>query len=411
MSRPPLSGGPAARYLLLGSTLALVLGGLVIIYSASSVSDHVRLADSAYHLKRQAALVGVGVVFLLLLQRVDYRVWKRWAWPAWGLTLAGLVAVLVVGMSEGGARRWIAVGPVPVQPSEYAKLACVLVVSLLVMEWQRGRLGDKELFGRSALAVAPVLALVMMQPDMGTAVSIGAAVLFVLWLGDVRARYLVSAVAGGAALAVVGVFAEPYRAARFTSFLDPWTDPKGDGYQIIQALLAFGSGGLGGVGLGLSRQKFFYLPAAHTDFVFAIVGEEAGLLGTLSIVAAFVVFTYAGMRIAMGAKDGFGKLLAGGLTAMIAAQAVLNMAAVTGLTPVTGIPLPLVSYGGSSMTFTLACVGVILSVSRHGSRVRRVRAPRPQEESTRARADERRRHRGSHLSSVDGGRGAVRRRA
>jgi cell division protein FtsW len=201
---------------------------------------------------------------------------------------------------------------------------------------------------------------------------------------------------------------------RVWAFLDPWADPLGDGYQIIQSLYAFGSGGLFGVGLGLSRQKFFYLPAAHTDFIFAIIGEELGLVGAFAIVAAFGVFTFAGLRISAQAKDPFARLMAGGLTAMIVGQAIMNMAAVTGLMPITGIPLPLLSYGGSSLTFTLGCIGLILGAARFGGSaegqvrlVRRASERGPQ----RASSADRGRDGGSHLSRVDGGRSSARRRA
>jgi cell division protein FtsW len=237
-------------------------------------------------------------------------------------------------------------------------------------------------------------------------------VFVVLILGNIRTTWLLGISLSGIALGLIGIFSAGYRAQRFMAFLDPWADPQKGGYQTIQAMLAFGSGGLDGVGLGLSRQKFFYLPAAHTDFIFAIIGEELGLIGTLSVVLAFLLFAYAGTKIALGARDEFGKLLAGGLAGMIATQAIMNMMAVTGLMPVTGIPLPFVSSGGSSLTFTLVCVGLVLSVSSHGTRgVRPVRATGAGKENARARDDERGRNRWPHLSGIDGGRGTTRRRA
>jgi cell division protein FtsW len=255
--------------------------------------------------------------------------------------------------------------------------------------------------------------LIMLQPDMGTTMSILVASYLVFALGGVEGRYLFGVAATGVAAIPAMILIEPYRAARFLAFMDPWADPRRGGYQIIQAMLAFGSGGLTGVGLGLSRQKYFYLPAAHTDFIFAIIGEELGLVGTLAVVAAFLVMAYAGFRIAITARDPFGRLVAAGLTSLIVTQAVMNMAAVTNIMPVTGIPLPLVSYGGSSVVFTMGCVGLILSVARHGSRGRvRVAKPRPPEEGTPiARTAEWRRYGGSHLSSADGGRAPSRKRA
>ncbi len=405
------AGGAAARYLLLGSTIALLLGGLVMVYSASSVADYVNFSDSAHHFKRHAVSILVGVAALFMAQAFDYRNLRRWAWWIYGGCVAALGAVLVIGVGKWGAKSWIDLGPTTIQPSEYAKLACIIITALLFTQLDERVVRPKEAWTRMLFAVGAVVFLVMLQPDMGTTMSIVLSVYLVLLLAGVSWGIL----AGTAGLGLAGVLglmlAASYRAARLKAFLDPWADPQGSGYQSIQAMLAFGSGGIDGVGLGLSRQKFFYLPAAHNDFIFAIVGEELGLIGTLAIVAAFVVFTYAGIRIALGTRDRFGRLLAGGVVGMVAVQAVMNMAAVTGLMPVTGIPMPLVSYGGSSMTFTMLCVGVVLSVSKFGSRGVRAASPAKPKEKSVARDDERRGNRRSHLSSVDGGRGAARRRA
>lgn len=410
--RRTFAGGPGPRYLLLGATIFLVLAGLVMVYSASSVADYVHLDDSAYHLKRQVIWIAAGAVFMVLAMRLDYRRLRSAVWPFYLACVAGLVVVLVAGVGKWGATRWIDVGGFTIQPSEYAKLACVMLAAYLLVQLRTRAIRQKEFWGRLALGCGVVALLVMLQPDMGTTMSILIAVFLVLVLGGVNVGILTGTVVGGGLLAAVAIFAEPYRAQRFFAFMDPWNNPQASGYQSIQGLLAFGSGGVDGVGLGMSRQKFFYLPAAHTDFIYAIVGEEAGLIGTLAVLAAFVVFTYAGIRIALGAKDEFGRLLAGGVTAMIAVQAIMNMAAVTGLMPVTGIPMPLVSFGGNSMIFTMACIGIVLSVSRYGAcGVRPVKQGQRREEKPGARDDERRRDRRPHLSGIDGGRGAARRRA
>ncbi len=408
--RNTYAGGPLPRYLLLGSTIFLLLGGMVMVYSASSVADYVNLQDSAYHLKRQAIGAVLGGIMLVIAMSVDYRK-VRWAAPAiWGVSVLGLLLVMFMGVGKWGATRWLDLGPFTVQPSEFAKLGCVMLAALLLQQYRSGRIDAGTFWRRLGLAVGVVVAFVMLQPDLGTSISIVLSVYLALLIGGVSARLLGGVFLAGSAGVAALVMAAPYRMRRVTSFLDPFADPQGSGYQSIQALYAFGSGGLDGVGLGMSRQKFFYLPAAHTDFIFAIIGEELGLIGALAVVAAFAVMAYAGTRIALGARDGYGRVLAGGLTAMLVTQAIINMGAVTGLLPVTGIPMPLVSSGGSSMTFTMLCIGVILSVSTHGARAERRRCS-GSKESTGARSVERRGDRRSHLSSVDGGRSVARRRA
>jgi cell division protein FtsW len=408
-----LAGGEGARYLLLASAVFLVLVGLVMIYSAASVSDYVRYQDSAHHLKRQLMWIGLGLIGLLVAARLDYRSLRRLAFPAWGVSVVLLLFVKVQGAVRGGARRWIDLGPLGTfQPSEFAKLACVMLTAYLVTEWYRGRLTERELLGRVAFSVGITAGLVLIQPDLGTTISILVSVAIVLIIGGVGMRWIGASVALIAGLGALAIAIEPYRLGRFTAFLNPFADPQGVGYQTIQARLAFGTGGWTGIGLGLSRQKFFYLPEAHTDFILAIIGEETGLLGTLAVVAAFVAFAYAGTRIALGTRDTFGRLLAGGLTGMIATQALMNMAAVTGLMPVTGKPLPLVSFGGSSMLLTAACIGLILSVSSHGALApRAVRVKPSEKESERAIHPERRGDRGTHLPRSERGRKAVRHRA
>ncbi|MDA3937089.1 MAG: putative lipid II flippase FtsW [Actinomycetota bacterium] len=404
------AGGPKARYILLGSVAFLILGGLIMIYSAASVSDYVHQQDSAYHFKIQLQWIGIGVVLMYLASRFDYRKFRSLAWPIWIASCVALVGVLLVGVSRGGAQRWITIGGRNIQPSEYAKVACVLVAAHLLANHPMRTRDPKGFWLRLVGSVGVVAVLVYMQPDLGTTVSIVAAWGVVLILGGIRWSHLFAAGGIGGTMVIAAALLADYRIARVTGFLDPWSDPQGSTYQIVQSMLAFGSGGLTGVGLGMSRQKFFYLPAAHTDFIFAIIGEEFGLIGTLLTVAAFVLFTYAGFRIALNTRDSFGRLVAGGLTAMISIQAIMNMAAVTSLMPVTGIPLPLVSFGGSSMTFTMACIGVILSVSTYGAKGAS-RAVGSDKERIGAGTVERRRNSRSHLSGIDGGRKASRRRA
>lgn len=404
------AGGPLPRYLLLGSTLFLVLAGIVMVYSASSVVNFVSLQDSGYHLRRQVIGVLVGTVFLALAMKMDYRRARLMGPVALVISVVLLVVVLVTGVGKWGATRWIDLGPVTIQPSELAKIGCVMVAALLVHRYGEGRITASSFWKSLGLSVGIVAALILMQPDLGTTVAIFVAVYVALLIGGVNIRLL-----GGVALAGVGavaalIVAAPYRMRRVTSFLDPFADPLGSGYQSIQALYAFGSGGLDGVGLGMSRQKLFYLPAAHTDFIFAIIGEELGLIGTLSVVAAFVTIAYAGFRIALGARDTYGRVLAGALTGMVIFQAVINMGAVTGLLPVKGIPLPLVSFGGTSVVLTMLSIGIVLSVSTYGARP--LSAGRGASRgSACAGLDERRRDSRSHLPGAGNSGTAARRRA
>ncbi len=404
------AGGPGARYLLLGATVFLTLFGLVMIYSASSITASVKEGSSWHYLVRQLVFIGLGTLVAFVLSRFDYRRLQSRAAGLWAAGIALLVVTLILGVVRGGARRWIPLGLFNLQPSELAKIACVLLVSAMALEWMRGRTETQRFLGGVAVVTGVPAVLIILQPDLGTTLTLVAAVAMVLILAGIDWRWAVGAFIGGVALVSLAIAVEPYRVKRVLAFLDPWADPQGKGYQTVQALLAFGTGGLDGVGLGLSRQKFFYLPEAHTDFILAIIGEETGLIGALAVVAAMAVFVWAGFRIASNARDPYGRLVAGGLTGMLAFQAVLNMAAVTGLMPITGKPLPFVSYGGSSMLVTMICVGLLLSVSQHGACApRAVTSRKRTEEPRREVPDERRRDRRPHLSGIDGGRGARRR--
>ncbi|GAV31464.1 bacterial cell division membrane protein [Coriobacteriaceae bacterium EMTCatB1] len=417
------------RALVLISVLALSGFGLVMVYSASSVKDYQVLGNSAYHLAKQAQWLVVGLLAMLFASRLDLRLSSRSlplhrdavavGFAAWGLSVAGLVAVLAAGVERYGAKRWLELGGVGLQPSEFAKLGCVLLVAALLAKWKRGELGGWQAVAQVGWMTGLVFALVIFQPDMGTAVSIAIGVFILLVLAEVNG-WLLAGVAGAGGLAgVLLVFVEQYRMDRLMAFIDPWSDPSDKGYQIVQSLLAFGSGGIRGVGLGLSRQKFSYLPMAHTDFIFAIVGEELGLIGSLAVVLVFATFVVGGFMVAIGSASEYDRLLAGGVTGLIGTQAIINMCAATGLMPVTGIPLPFVSYGGSSLMLTLGCVGLVLGVARRAERsptaVRARRAPQqprtvaaPRDASRLSRKGqlreipvERRRDRGAHLPRAD----------
>jgi cell division protein FtsW len=358
---------------LFGAVLALLAIGLVMVYSASSVVAYDQLGDSGYFFKRQAAWIAIGLAAMWLAGRIHYRRLRRLAVPLLLVGLVLLVAVLVpgVGRVAGGARRWIQAGPLSFQPVEAARLALLLYVAHFAA--RRG-LGVRDL----ARGVAPPLlltgiaaALVLRQPDMGSAMMLVGATLLLLFLAGARIAHL--ALLAGIALpvAAVAIAAADYRLQRILGFLDPWSDPQGAGFHVIQSLLAFGSGGLLGVGLGASSQKFYYLPERHTDFIFAIVGEELGLLGTGGLLALFALFAYRGYRIARAAPDRFGALLAAGITATIVGQAALNMGVATGLLPVKGVTLPFISFGGTSLIMTLVQVGILSNISQYA------RAPAP----------------------------------
>jgi cell division protein FtsW len=353
-------------HLLVLVTLGLVAFGLVMVYSASSARAMLAAGDPAYYLKRQAVNAVVGLAVLVVLSRLDLRVPRRLAGPLLVGSVGLLVAVLVVGTSVKGARRWISVSAFEFQPSELAKLALALWVAALLASRPPPR-SLAELVRPVGLVAGLVCALVLVEPDLGTAIAIAIMVAAMLVVAGTPLRVL----AGAGAIGVVGVLAaiwiEPYRRTRLLSFLDPWSDAEGAGFQTVQAMIALGSGGLFGVGLGESVQKANYLPEASTDMIFAIVGEELGLVGAAAVIAAFAVFGYAGFNVALRTADPFKKCLAAGLTSLVCGQAAVNLCAVLGLAPLTGIPLPFVSYGGSSLVVALGSVGLLLNIAvNHG---------------------------------------------
>lgn len=360
MSRRARSG--LDYQLLVVTTLGLVAFGLVMVYSASSARAALAADDPAYYLKRQAIYAVIGIAALVLLSRTDYRR-LRFAVPPLLLgSFALLVAVLVIAEPVNGARRWIELGPATLQPSELAKLAIALwLASYLARTPAPQSIG--ELVRPIGVVVGTALALVVVEPDLGTAIAIGIMVGAVLLVAGTRLSTLAGAGLAGLALVLAAIWLEPYRRERILSFLDPWQDPENAGFQSVQAMLALGSGGLFGTGLGESVQKVYYLPEASTDMIYAIIGEELGLVGAVAVLAAFVIFGYAGFNVALACRDPFGKLLAAGITALICGQAAVNISAVMGLAPLTGIPLPFVSYGGSSLIVGLASVGILLNIA------------------------------------------------
>jgi len=343
-------------------TLGLVAFGLVMVYSATSAAATLANGDPAYFLKRQAGYAILGLVLMVVASRLDYRVLRRVAPVLVVTTLVLLVAVLAAGQTVNGARRWLNVGPIVFQPSELAKLAlAVWAASYLTRRRPPQRLA--ELWRPFGLLAGVFCALLLAEPDLGTAIIILVMLAGMLLVAGTPPRTLAAGLSIAGAVSLLAVWFEPYRRARLFSFIDPWHDAQGAGYQTVQAIIGLGSGGIFGRGLGQSIEKANFLPEAHTDMIFAIIGEELGLVGAAAVIAAYAAFAYFGLRIAIGCKDPFGKRLAAGLTVLVSGQAAINLAAVMGLAPLTGIPLPFVSYGGSSLVIALVSVGILLNIA------------------------------------------------
>ncbi|MEX0851248.1 MAG: putative lipid II flippase FtsW [Gaiellaceae bacterium] len=351
--------------LLVSVTLGLVAFGLVMVYSATSASAALGNGDPMSFLKRQAVYALLGIAVMLVVSRFDYHRLRYVAPPLLLVALGLCAAVLVVAPEINGARRWFLLGPASFQPSELAKLAlCLFAAVYLARRPPPRTLG--ELARPLGLLTAIFCGLILLEPDLGTTITLCGMMLAVFVVAGVPARLLLAASVLAVGVGIAAIWAEPYRRARVFSFLDPWSDAEGSGFQIVQAMIGIGSGGLAGEGLGEGVQKVLYLPEAHTDMIFAVVGEELGLVGSALVIGAFAAFAIAGFRIALRCRDPFGKLLAAGLTALVCGQAAVNLAAVLGIAPLTGIPLPFVSYGGSSLVVLLAGVGILLNIAVNG---------------------------------------------
>ena len=390
MKRP---GGSHLEYhLLVLVTLGLVAFGLVMVYSASSARALLSADAPSYYLKRQAIYAVMGLVALVILSRFDFHRLRHATQPLLAVTLVLLVAVLAIGTAVNGARRWIPIGFMNFQPSELAKLVLALWTAALLARRPAPRtLG--ELAKPIGVVVGLACALILIEPDLGTAIAIAIMVSAILVVSGTRLRLLASAAGIATSVVLLAIWLEPYRRERIFSFLDPWHDPQGAGFQSVQSMIALGSGGFFGVGLGESVQKIYYLPEASTDMIFAIVGEELGLIGAMGVIAAFAVFAYAGFNIALHCRDPFGKRLAAGITALICGQAAVNVSAVMGIAPLTGIPLPFVSYGGSSLVVGLAAVGILLNIASNHAVVRETEVPDRGRRNRRTRASGTRRRR------------------
>lgn len=346
-------------------TLLLVFGGLVMIFSASAVMAKERYGSPYTFLIKQAAWAAAGILFMLLGMRIDYRRWKHpgIVFSLLGGTMVMLISVFFLDRAHG-THRWIHWGAFSFQPSEMAKPALILFLSYF-LEGRTKAMDD----GRNTLlpAVAPTLvflALIVFQPDLGTAIACAAITVSILFVAGLRLRYFGYAFLAALPALYLLIFHVSYRRDRILAFLNPYADPQGRGFHIIQSLIAVSTGGVTGLGLMESKQKLFYLPEPHTDFIYAVTAEEFGLVGAVFVAALFAVFLWRGLRAAAKTQDVFGRYLAVGITSMVVMQAFINISVVLGLMPTKGIPLPFVSYGGSSLFVTLACVGVLLNITR-----------------------------------------------
>jgi len=348
------------------ATLLLVFASIVMVYSASALVEVERLRSPYAFLMKQAMWVALGLAALAIVMRVDYRLYRHPAviWTSVALVLVGLAFVLTRAPING-TRRWFGVAGFGVQPSEMAKLALILFTAAL-LERRMHRVNDiTYALLPVALVTGTIVVLVLLEPDFGTAVSMLMVIALMVFAAGLDWRYFAAVALAAIPMLAAIAIAAPYRLRRLTTFLNPEADPLGDGFQILQSLIAVGTGGVTGTGLMQGVQKLFYLPEPHTDFIYAVIAEELGLIGTTLVLAAFLVITWRGLRIALQSQDPFASFLAMGLTGMVAVQALINMSVVLALMPTKGIPLPFVSFGGSSLLINLVGMGMLLNLSQH----------------------------------------------
>jgi cell division protein FtsW len=356
------------RIKLFFATVTLICVGFVMIYSASSIYAWDRYKDGFFFLKRHVVFFAIGLVFTLWVMSIDYRTLKKIAKPLMLGALVLLILVLVpgIGREVAGARRWFRLKFLSFQPSEFANIAMIIYAADFISR----KYEDLRSYWLSLLPILSVLGfmslLILIQPDLGTTLAIGIVVFIMLFISGVRPVYLLTIILSCLPPLALLIFSVPYRRMRILAFLNPWMDPKGSGFQIIQSQVALGSGGIFGVGLGHSKQKLFFLPAAHTDFIFSIIGEELGLIGTVGVIILFMVFIQQGVKIIKNAPDKFGYFLSLGLVCMIVLKAMVNIGVSCGILPTKGLPLPFISYGGSSFMFDMISVGVLLNIARAG---------------------------------------------
>jgi len=357
-------------YILTATIFLLLTIGIIMVFSSSYVMAYKWYDDSFYFFTKQAFSAIVAVIVLFITMKIDYRHWRKFAIPILILSIFLLVMIYFPGIARNvrGARRWINIGPIPFQPSELAKVALILYIADCLT---RKKEKDISSFIWGVLPVFIVTVfiflLVFSQPDFSTAIVIMGCSFIMLFIGGSQITQLFALIVFLIPPGVLLALGKDYRRVRLLSFLNPWEDPLNSGFHIIQSLLALGSGGLTGVGIAESRQKFFYLPDQHTDFIFSIIGEELGFIGAFSIVLLFIIFLWRGFLISFRARDNYGLLLAAGITSLIVLQAIINISVVTKLIPTTGITLPFISYGGSSLIVNMFCCGILLNISMNSA--------------------------------------------
>ena len=360
-----LKKGPP-DFVLFITTLALVGIGLVMVFSSSSVTANINYDDPYYYFKKQLVWVVISIVAMIVVMKVNFHRLKDFAIPVLVIALVCLVLVVTpLGVEVKGSSRWFQIGPARFAPSELAKLAMVIFLA----KSMEANINKITSFSKGVVPyifmLALVCGLIMLQPDLGTAFALAGTVFCMMLVAGAKWSHLGYISLAGLAAVAAAIYFEPYRMERMIAFTNPWKYASDEGFQTIQSLYALGSGGLFGMGLGRSRQKFFYLPEQHTDFIFAILGEELGFIGVMLVVSLFLLFAWRGFKIAMNAPDNFSSLLAAGTTIMIVFQAAINIGVVSGALPVTGITLPFISYGGTSLLFSMIGVGLLLNISRY----------------------------------------------
>lgn len=346
--------------------IILVAIGIVMIYSSSAIYAYEKMGDSLYFLKRHLIYLVIGIAMMFLTMAINIQTLKRLSKPIMILCVVLLVLVLVphIGKETAGARRWFKFGPLNFQPSEFAKIAVILYIADLMS--RKEKVVKDFFYGYlpPIIALGFVVSLVLLEPDLGTAIAISVIAFLMLYSSGVKASHILVSVLASLPALYMLLFSVPYRRKRIMAFLNPWADKRGTGFQIIQSFIALGSGGLFGVGLGQSRQKLFYLPASHTDFIFSIIGEELGFVGAAAVVILFMIFVWQGMRVVFMAEYMFERLLSLGVVSLITLEAIINIGVSAGALPTKGLPLPFISYGGSGLVFHFIAIGLLLNVAK-----------------------------------------------